>query len=38
LELDLHSNMEGDNWRRAIELRKDYLQQMRGMRITDLSV
>ncbi len=38
LELDLHSNMEGDNWRKAIELRKDYLQQMRGMRITDLSV
>lgn len=38
LELDLHSNMEGENWRKALVLRKEYLERLRGMRITDLSV
>ena len=38
LELDLHDNMQGENWKKALMLRKDYLQQLRNMRITDLSV
>lgn len=38
LELDLHGNMASPSWKKAIDLRKDYLNQLRDMRIIDLSV